>query len=55
MPRVKKPHQVLNIKIDINLAEKMDKFISETGLTKTATVERALKQYFEKYDQTGKI
>lgn len=45
----------LNCKIDKKTAEELDEFIKNTGLSKTATVERALKTYFEEYKKTGKI
>ncbi len=45
----------LNCKIDKKTADQLDEFIKQTKLSKTATVERALKAYFENYQKTGKI
>ena len=45
----------LNCKIDKKTADQLDEFTKQTKLSKTATVERALKTYFENYQKTGKI
>lgn len=37
------------------VAEELEKFTEKTGLSKTATVENALKAYIEQYNKTGKI
>ena len=34
---------------------KLEKFIADTKLSKTATVEKALEEYINKYNKTGKI
>lgn len=46
---------MLNCKIDKPIAEDLEKFIQVTGLTKTATVEKALKLYIAQFNKTGKI
>ncbi|MBR3340050.1 MAG: CopG family transcriptional regulator [Clostridiales bacterium] len=55
MPQNKKEYKMLNCKIDKPIADELDKFIAETGLTKTATVEKALKMYISQFKETGKI
>ena len=55
MARPAKEYKVINCKIDKGIAEKLDKFSADTGLPKTATVEKALKMYIEHYTKTGKI
>lgn len=50
-----KVYKNLNCKIDKAVSDKLEQFIAETKLSKTATVERALEEYIEKYNQTGKI
>ena len=55
MGRPSKDFKFLNCKIERSIAEELDKFIEETGLSKTVTVERALKMYFEQFGKTGKI
>ena len=50
-----KQYKNLNCKIDRETHERLDKFVKETSLSKTATVERALKMYIEHYNKTGKI
>ena len=37
------------------LKDKLEKFIADTKLSKTATVEKALKEYIDKYNKTGEI
>lgn len=55
MPQRKKDFKLLNCKIEKEIAEQLDQFSIETGLSKTVTVEKALKAYIEKYNRTGKI
>lgn len=53
MPR--KEYKNLNCKIDKSVSDKLEKFITDTKLSKTATVEKALDEYINKYNKTGKI
>ena len=48
-----KAYKNLNCKID--KSDKLEKFIADTKLSKTATVEKALEEYINKYNKTGKI
>ena len=50
-----KEYKNLNCKIDKSVSDKLEQFIAETRLSKTATVERALEAYIENYKQTGRI
>ena len=42
MARQKKNGQYLNVKIDMNVYQRLEEFCEATGYTKTAAVERAL-------------
>ena len=55
MARQSKDFKNLNCKVDKEVSDLLDKFIVDTGLSKTATVEKALKMYIEHYKKTGKI
>ena len=55
MPQHKKDYKLLNCKLEKPIADMLDKFIEDTGLSKTVTVEKALKAYLEQYEKTGKI
>lgn len=55
MARANKEYKNLNCKIDKEVSDKLEKFIEDTKMSKTATVERALTEFIEKYNQTGKI
>lgn len=55
MARPNKEYKNVNCKVDKEIAESLEVFVKETGLTKTATVEKALKFYIEQYKKTGKI
>lgn len=50
-----KAYKNLNCKIDKALSDKLEKFIQDTRLSKTATVEKALDVFIERYNKTGKI
>lgn len=55
MARANKEYKNLNCKIDKGVSDKLEKFIEDTKMSKTATVERALTEFIEKYNKTGKI
>ena len=55
MAQKSKEFKNLNCKVDIKVSDELEKFIEETKLSKTATVEKALKMYIEHYNKTGKI
>lgn len=47
MAKPTKDAKNLNCRIDRSVAELLEKYIADTGMSKTATVERALKEYIE--------
>ena len=55
MPRAKKDHTCLNIKIDAVLYRRLMEVSKEAGQTKTMVVERALQSYFADYDMKQRI
>lgn len=55
MCRERKEFKNLNCKVDKQISNALEKFIEETKLSKTATVEKALVMYIEHYKKTGKI
>ena len=55
MARQAKDFKNLNCKVDKKVSDSLEKFIADTGLSKTATVQKALKMYIENYKKTGKI
>lgn len=48
-------YDVLNCRLDKDVSDKLVKMAADTGLSKTRIVNRALKEYIEKYNKTGKI
>lgn len=52
---LRKAYKNLNCKIDKSVSDKLEKFTVDTKLSKTATVEKALVEYINKYNKTGKI
>ena len=48
-------YDVLNCRLDKDVSDKLVKMATDTGLSKTRIVNRALKEYIEKYNKTGKI
>lgn len=55
MSRQTKDFKNLNCKVEKSVSDLLEKFIANTGFSKTATVEKALKMYIEHYNKTGKI
>ena len=49
MPRQKKDGKVLNIKLDREIYEKLEKFCEESGQSKTVAVERFLNRCLDEY------
>lgn len=54
MPRQKKDAKVLNIKMASPVYSNLEKFVKETGLTKTVATEKILQQFFEEYFRKNK-
>ena len=49
MSRVKKDARFLNMKLDREIYDLLEKFCEETGMTKTTATEKIMDQFFEKY------
>lgn len=49
MARAKKDGQYINCYIEKEIANVLEKYCNETGLTKTVAIERILGKYFEEY------
>jgi len=58
MPRPKKDAKILNIRLDKEINDKLEKFCEEAGQSKTVAVERflnrCLTEYFEKSEESRK-
>lgn len=50
MGRPSKDGKALNLKISIEVAERLESYVAETGVTKTGAIERILKNYFDERD-----
>ena len=55
MARPKKNGTYLNVCIETSIYKRLEKLCDEAGQTKTVAVERALKAYFDEYDETKRI
>lgn len=59
MPRAKKDAKVLNIKLDREVYDNLEKFCDETGMNKTVATEkmltRCLEEYFEKPEEERRL
>ena len=55
MTRQDKSTVALNVNIDVDVDDKINNLKLETGLTKTAIVEKAVAMFFDYYKKTGKI
>lgn len=49
MSRLKKDAKFLNMKLDREIYDLLEKFCDETGMTKTMATEKIMDQFFEKY------
>lgn len=53
--RPKKDGKYVNCYVKKEITNELEKFVAETGLTKTVAIEHALKMYINNYRQTGQI
>ncbi len=49
MPRTKKDAKVLNVKLALPVYDCLDRFCTESGLSKTVATEKILMQFFDSY------
>ena len=47
--------KILNIKLDREIHEQLEKFCDESGMTKTVAVEKILQHYFTDYFKRPKV
>ena len=52
MPKHKKDWKALNIKIQSEVYDELEKYCEETGLSKTVAVERILSKVFKEYKES---
>lgn len=50
MGRPKKDHHPVTVRMEQELYDRMNNFCKRSGQSKTVAMERALKQYIDKYD-----
>lgn len=59
MPRPKKDSKILNVRLDKEINDKLEKFCEESGQSKTVAVERflnrCLDEYFSKPEEERKM
>ena len=59
MPRPKKDSKILNIRLDKEISDKLERFCEESGQSKTVAVERflnrCLDEYFSKPEKERKM
>lgn len=55
MARPKKNGTYLNVCIETSIYKRLEKICIEAGQTKTIAVERALKSYFDEYDEKQRL
>lgn len=48
MARKKKEYANVGIKMEKSVSDKLDKYCEESGMSKTAVIERAVRSYIEK-------
>uniref|UniRef100_UPI0040282F0B RepB family protein n=1 Tax=Holdemanella biformis TaxID=1735 RepID=UPI0040282F0B len=53
MPKPKKDWKALNIKIQSEVYEQLEKYCEETGLSKTVAVERILSKVFKEHEESN--
>ena len=54
MPRAKKEYRPFSIRMASNIYERMHEYCENTGVPKTAMIERAISMYLDDYEETQK-
>ena len=54
MSRRKKEYRPFSIRMATNIYDRMDKYCENTGVPKTAVIERAINMYLDNYEETQK-
>lgn len=49
MPREKKDAKLLNIKLEREIHDQLERFCAESGMTKTMATEKILSRFFDDY------
>lgn len=55
MSRARKDSRAISCNLEAKIADELDNFLIETGLSKTVAIEKALRMYLDNYNKTGKI
>ena len=55
MARKTKESRSVCIKMDAQVADRLDEFVEKTGLSNTATIEKSLRFFLDYYAKTGTI
>lgn len=55
MARKAKDSRSVCIKMDNQVAERLDKFLEQTGLSKTKAIEKSVSFFLDAYEKTGKL
>ena len=55
MKKEKVKTEYIHCRFDKPTRERLDQFCTDTGLTKTTAIERALKRYLDNFDRTGRV
>lgn len=53
MARPNKDSITINIRMEKEIAEKLEEFSKNAGMTKTIVIERAVKEYIEKHKESN--
>lgn len=55
MSMPKKEYIRISLRLDKDVAEALEKMANETGITKTAIIEKSVMQFVDNYNKTGKL
>ena len=55
MSMPKKEYIRISLRLDKDVAEALEKMANETGITKTAIIEKSVMQFVDNYNNTGKL
>lgn len=55
MPRPKKPHHPVTVRLDQEVYDRLNQFVQDSGQPKTVAMERALTMYMNDYYEKQRI
>lgn len=55
MPKPRKPHVSFTMKLEIGISQRLSDYCGQTGITKTAAIEKAITMYLDRCEEDRRL